>query len=175
MTVYRGNIDAIYPNSPEAQLRKSTGQSTDAPFLSPARIFELPESPDFLSAGDFDADGHWDLAAGALGSTRLYLLRGDGHGGFAAPESVSLAGAITAMIGGEAGRPDGLIDLVLALRSAHGAQLAIFQGPEGALCTKPEAIPLPAEANELALGRFYGGPFIDLAAALGSRLVLVRG
>src|SRR5260370_5999375 len=133
VTVQRGNVDAIYPNAPEAQRRKGSGEFTDEPFLSPARIFELPEPPHFLFAGDFDADGHWDLVAGALGSAKLYFLRGDGHGGFAPPEAISLPGAITAMTGGEVNRPDGLTDVVVAVRAESGPRLLGFQGPEGRL------------------------------------------
>ena len=37
LMIYRGNPDAIYPNSKEAQERKRAGTFTDAPFLSPAQ------------------------------------------------------------------------------------------------------------------------------------------
>jgi hypothetical protein len=69
LALYRGNVDANYPNSPEAQQRRSSGVFTDAPFLSPARVFAVSNVPDFLGAGDFDADGHWDVVCG---------MRGDG-------------------------------------------------------------------------------------------------
>src|SRR5262249_33645042 len=42
MTLHRGNVDAFFPNSPEAQQRKQRGEFTDSPFLSPARVFTLP-------------------------------------------------------------------------------------------------------------------------------------
>ena len=67
ITLHRGNVDAIYPNSPEAKQRKAMGTFTDSPFLSPALVFEVPEAPDFLGAGDFDADGHWDVVVAARG------------------------------------------------------------------------------------------------------------
>ncbi|MEP6901799.1 MAG: hypothetical protein ABJA66_08620 [Actinomycetota bacterium] len=54
----RGNVDAVYPNSPEAKERKARGEFTDASFLGPTQLFVLPVTPDFLAAGDFDADGH---------------------------------------------------------------------------------------------------------------------
>src|SRR5438309_5074834 len=52
ITWLKGNVDSIYENSPEAQRRKATGEFTDAPFLSPARVFALPIKPEFLGAGD---------------------------------------------------------------------------------------------------------------------------
>src|SRR5207253_10013025 len=61
LSLHRGNVDSIYPNSPEARQRKSAGTFSDSPFLSPARVLDLPEAPDFIGAGDFDADGHWDV------------------------------------------------------------------------------------------------------------------
>ena len=36
ITFHRGNVDSVYPNSPEARRRKTEGTFTDAPFLSPA-------------------------------------------------------------------------------------------------------------------------------------------
>ena len=58
----RGNPDAIYPNAPEAQQRRAEGHFTEAPFLSPAARVAIPQAPDFIGAGDFDGDGHQDLA-----------------------------------------------------------------------------------------------------------------
>ncbi|MBM4460101.1 MAG: hypothetical protein FJ011_20455, partial [Chloroflexi bacterium] len=64
----RGNVDVLWPNSPAAQKRRAEGTFTDAAFLSSARLYALPVAPNFLGAGDFDADGHWDVvAAGASG------------------------------------------------------------------------------------------------------------
>src|SRR2546423_171029 len=90
ITLLRGNVDSIYPNAPEAQRRKAVGTFTAAPFLSPARIFPVATTPDFLGAGDFDADGHWDVVAARRGDTALYLLAGDGHGGLRATSKVGL-------------------------------------------------------------------------------------
>ncbi|MFN2511689.1 MAG: hypothetical protein ABR568_09625, partial [Pyrinomonadaceae bacterium] len=61
LTVHRGNVDSIYPNSPEAIVRRANGGFTDAPFLSPALVVELDVPADFVGAGDFDADSHWDI------------------------------------------------------------------------------------------------------------------
>ncbi|HYN24330.1 MAG TPA: hypothetical protein VES69_04740, partial [Pyrinomonadaceae bacterium] len=41
VTLLRGNVDAAYPNSPDAQRRRASGTFTNAPFLSPARVFAL--------------------------------------------------------------------------------------------------------------------------------------
>src|SRR5437899_1050016 len=67
LTLHRGNVDSIYPNAPGAQRRKANGKFTNSSFLSPARVFEVPEAADFVGAGDFDADGHWDVVTAARG------------------------------------------------------------------------------------------------------------
>src|SRR6266446_5158442 len=67
ITLHRGNVDSIYPNAPGAQQRKANGKFTSSSFLSPARAFAVPEAADFVGAGDFDADGHWDVVTAARG------------------------------------------------------------------------------------------------------------
>ncbi len=39
ITLRRGNVDAIFPNTPAAKQRRATGRFTDSPFLTLARIF----------------------------------------------------------------------------------------------------------------------------------------
>src|SRR5256885_15282806 len=92
ITLLRGNVDSIYPNTPEAKQRKSNGTFTDAPFLSPAQITAAPVAPDFIGAGDFDADGHWDVVAASRTCSSLFLFSGDGHGGFTTAQEVALPG-----------------------------------------------------------------------------------
>ena len=93
LALHLGNADSIYPNTPEAMRRKqafswsagaqaSAGNYAPAPFVSPARAFDLPGTPDFLGAGDFDADGHWDVVAAARGGFEIVVLHGNGQGDF---------------------------------------------------------------------------------------------
>src|ERR1700691_5478834 len=51
VSIHRGNVNALWPYGPA--LRSGTPPS----FLPDARTFALPESPDFIATGDFDADG----------------------------------------------------------------------------------------------------------------------
>lgn len=175
ITRLRGNVDSIYENSPEAQRRKATGEFTDAPFLSPARVFALPIEPEFLGAGDFDGDGHWDIVAASRTSDALYLLPGDGRGGFGEAKRVALPGTVTALVTGEINRRDGLDDVVVAVNGQHGPKALVFEGPEGALKAKPETFDLQAEASALALGQLDDDYPIDLAIAAGRELMIVHG
>ncbi|MGZ5003003.1 MAG: FG-GAP repeat domain-containing protein, partial [Chthoniobacterales bacterium] len=101
VSIQRGNVDAIYPNSPEARARRQRGEFITGAFLPVAKSLVIPEAPDFLGAGDFDADGHWDIVTARNGGDKLYWFRGDGHGGFKEPKIIFLPGAITCLITGE--------------------------------------------------------------------------
>src|SRR5207248_1812621 len=192
ITLHRGNVDSIYPNTHEAEERKARREFTDAPFLSPAKVFEVATEPDFIGAGDFDADGHLDVVMAARGSNQLYWMAGDGHGGFGAASEVILPGGVTAMTVGEINRRDGLADVVVGIADTGSAGvppamnegaggtpaypgLLVFEGPEGALKHDPEAISLPAPATSFALGQLDDSYEMDLAVAAGNDLVIVHG
>jgi hypothetical protein len=168
IAIHRGNLQALWPYG---ALR-----GTDPPaFLPDARVFAIPAPPDFLAAGDFDADGHWDLVAAQAGSPAIYFLKGDGHGGFADPQLIPLPGLITAMTSGDINRSDGLIDLMVAVTGDAGPQVLVFESPNGALRGEAEAFPLPAEAGSLAVIALDGGIRNGFAVAAGHELVLVHG
>jgi CSLREA domain-containing protein len=175
ITLHRGNVDSIFQNSPEAQRRKAEGTFTDSAFLSPARAFEAPVAVHFVGAGDFDADGHWDLVAAGRGGKALYLLPGDGRGGFGAAKQIDVPGKVTALASGDVNRADGLMDIIVALSGDDRPELLVLEGPEGAFKSKPEVFSLPAEATSLAVGRFDEDYLIDFAAAAGHELIVVHG
>src|SRR5262249_11470454 len=149
ISLLRGNVDAIYPNSPEAQARRAAGAGADAPFLSPAQVFEALQSPDFIGAGDFDGDGHFDVVTAERGGDKLHLMSGNGRGGFTAPREIALPGVVTAIAVGEINRRDGLDDVVVGVIGDGGALALVFEGPEGALRAQPETFNLPAAATAL--------------------------
>jgi uncharacterized protein (TIGR03437 family) len=172
----RGNQAAVYPNSLAAQsLRAQDAAAAAAPFLPTAVTFSLPVAPDWLAAGDFDADGHADLAAAARGDAALYWLRGDGQGKFESARSLPLPGSVTAWQAGEVNRADGLADLVIGVRTEQRLLLLVYEGPNGALQFAPERFALPAEAASIALGDWDGDAVFDLAVAAGERLWLAQG
>ena len=175
VTFLRGNVDSIYPNAPEAKQRKAEGTFTDAPFLSPAFVFSAPEAADFIGAGDFDGDGHWDVVTAARGSIKLYLMSGDGKGELRQTIRVELSGGVTAMAVGEINRRDGLDDVAVGVSDVKGSRLLVFEGPQGALRASPETFDLPAQATSLALGQMDDSYEMDLAIASGHELMIVHG
>lgn len=175
VSLLRGNVDAIYPNSPEAQARRAAGAFTEAPFLSPALVYPVSQAPDFIGAGDFDGDGHWDVVAAARGGERLYLLSGDGKGHLNLTNEIRLPGTVLALTAGEINRRDGLDDLVIGIKAGEGAQVLIYQGAQGALRAQPEVFDFAATVSALALGELDDEHPMDLAVAAGSEMVIVHG
>ena len=168
ITVHRGNVAALWPYG--AALRNGP----PAAFFPNARRFSLPEAPDFIATGDFDADGHWDIVTAQRGSNALYFLKGDGRGGFRAAKRIPLDGNVTAMIAGEINRADGLTDLIVAVNTANGARALVYESPTGALAGSPEIFKLGKPATALALSKFDGNAMNDLAVASGNQLVVIH-
>lgn len=188
---YQGDPEAIWPSGQDRSTLR-------APFSPEARVFELPGAPEFLGAGDFDNDGHWDLVAAADGVNRLYFLQGNGRGEFSAAKTIPLPGILTALVTGEINRADGLIDIAVGIIGPIGPQVLVFESPNGALygCDmqesrtgpnrmsspsnpvtqpQPELFSIPAPATALAVGQLDDGFENDLAIAAGTELVIVHG
>lgn len=175
VSLLRGNVDAVYRESLQAQQRRNAGTVTDAPFMSPALVNAAAEAPDFIGAGDFDGDNHSDLVTAARGSDKLYLLAGDGRGGFSAPEQIKLPGAVTAMITGEINRRDGLEDVMVAVNGDGGPRVLIYESLKGAFKFPPAVASLPAEPTAMALGDLDDDYPIDLAVAAGNEMLIIHG
>ncbi len=146
-----------------------------APFELTNKVFTLNISPDYLFAGDFNADGKQDILATAKGANFLVLLGGDGRGNFSQANALQINGNITALTSGEIGRKDGQTDVAVAFSNKSGAFLAVFEHPEGAFKHKPEIFKLPAPANDLAIGNLDEDFFADIAAASGNILTIIHG
>jgi hypothetical protein len=175
LTIQRGNIDSIYPNMPEAKARRARGSYTDAPFLSPVQVLAAPAIPDFIETGDFNADGHLDIAVASRGGRAVYILEGDGAGGLARTETIDLPGKLTALVAGDVNRQDGLADLIAAVDGAAGPRVIVFEGATGALSATPETFALPARAASVAIGDLDGDLYTDIAVGAGNELVVIHG
>ena len=169
-----GGILALHQGSVESTYTKTADYSR-SPFLSSARVFDLPDAPVFMGTGDFDGDGHLDVVATAIESHELYLLPGDGRGNLGQASRIELAGKVTALVTGEINHTDGLTDLAVGIVGPDGPEVIIFEGPEGALRTKPEAFTLSAPATALAFGQLDEESPADLAIGAGRDLVVVHG
>lgn len=167
VSLYRGNVEAIYPN------RKT--EATGLPFAAASQSLNLPAPPDFIITGDFNADGHADVVATARGSNALFLLAGDGKGAFAEPQTMELNGDVTALAAGEINRVDGLSDFAVALKSRDGAQVHVYAAAEGAWKAQPQSYPLAHTASALAFAHLTRDAYSDLAIAAGNELDILTG
>jgi hypothetical protein len=114
--------------------------------------------------------------AGCLsGSSLLYLLPGDGMRNLGEAQRFDLPGKVTTLVTGEANRVDGLTEIAVGILGSSGAAVLVFEGPEGALRSKPEIFPLSAEATALAFGQLDEGWLADLAVAAGDELLVIHG
>jgi hypothetical protein len=174
VTLHRGNPKAFAPDDPDVLQNTAGGRFPD-PFLKQASVFELPEVPDFLGAGDFDRDGKFDVMTAARGGNTLYLLSGEGRGQFSAPQRIALPGAVTAMLVGEMNRIDGLTDVVVGINMSSGPALLVYDGATCVLKATPAVHALPSEASSLALGRLNDDGMMDLAIRAGDQVLLLHG
>ena len=175
ITIHRGNVDAIYPYSEGAMARKEAGTFSDAPFFPNASLFSIPVSPDFIGAGDFNGDDQADIVIADRKQSVLYLIPGDGRGGINTPERVDIPGTVTALTVGEINRRDGLPDVIVGVQGEGAYHILVFEGPQGALRSLPEALSAPGEITSLSLGQLDEYYAIDLAAASGGELLVIHG
>jgi predicted outer membrane repeat protein len=173
LTLQRGNLDAYAPRSREVLLAIQAGRTPPA-LLAMARAFEAPESPDFLLASDFNRDGNKDILMAARGGG-LYLLAGDGRGGFAAAQKINTRGNVTALAAGDINVGDGIIDVAVGLNGAQGPEVALYDGAAGGLSVQPARYSLPAEATSIATGRLDSDMLSDLAIAAGNNVAIIHG
>ena len=108
----------------------------------------------FVAVGDFNADGNEDLA---VAGQELMVLRGDGKGNFADPESYAIAGVSCLTVGDFNG--DGKSDLAATVAKTVVVTLNDGRGKFGS----PRSFPVGGEGVALTDGDFNGDGRIDLA------------
>jgi len=174
LTLHRGDPQALAPTNRDV-LRDIANNQFPDPFLKDSTVFELPDAPDFMGAGDFTRDGKMDVIVAARGGNSLYLLTGDGAGGFSSPQRIELPGTVTAMVTGEINQRDGAVDVAVGVSAPAGASVLIYEATQSLLETVPMARALPAEAKSLALGRLDDDRLNDLAIVSGTQVMVLHG
>ncbi len=173
VTLERGNVEAVAPSN-KAVYRDAMEGRTPPSLLSSARVFSTPEPPDFVMSGDFDGDGNRDLLTAARGGG-LYLLAGDGTGGFAAARLIPLPGSITTVAAGtfQPGRAPKTV--VVGVSGPGGASLLAFETVSGGLNGRPAAFEMPGAVTSLVIDRLDDDGYFDAAVAAGGRLYIFHG
>jgi hypothetical protein len=171
--VQRGNPDAYAPKD-EAMLQRIQ-QGYDPPSLLPGtKTYELTERIDVLDVADLNADGNLDVLAGETGGG-LYILMGSGNSELVTPQRVNVAGDLTGLAVGEFGKPDGNVDIAVAVHGPSGSQVLIFDGAAGGIHSTPAIVSVPEDARDLAFSNLDGDKFSDLAFVSGTSVDVVRG
>ncbi len=188
-----GGDAAIHPDVCGATLTFTTPAGQAAVDFAPSNPALLSGTPDVTGyalapvVGDFDRDGNLDVAVLGHGEGSgapagpLLLLRGDGRGGFAAPESLGLPAGMdqaTALAGGDFDH-DGRRDLAIAGGTSSGGVVQILRGDgSGGFTAGPpttvSAAPYPS-ALELVAADLNRDGKLDLVAAAGGRLLVLLG
>jgi parallel beta-helix repeat protein len=144
--------------------------------FSPAvRLVAAPVQPDFIAVGDFDADGHGDVAVASREQAELGWLRGQEEGHFVQADGLPLPGRPTQMAAGDVNRQDLLTDLVVGVAAGDGASLLVFEHPSGALRYAPEAFSLAAPISSVVIAQLDDHYAMDLAVATEAEIVVVPG
>lgn len=167
LLLQRGNSHATAPTTEDmAQIR--SGQPV-SPFAAQAVAIEVPVRPDLLQAGDLSGFGHNDLIFAAKSGTAAYLLAGDGHGAFAAPQTITLSGAISALAIWRSPAAENLIAAAVCSSTGCGVQLLDHNGAQIAF------VPLPKAPSDLQPATLSGANVEDLVALTADGVQVLEG
>jgi uncharacterized repeat protein (TIGR01451 family) len=171
VAVHYGSLDTLAPQS-DATFRAIGRGEFPAPFLPEARVFSVPVTPDLLAVGDFTGRGTNDLVVAARGASVLYVLQGDGHGNFRAPQVVNLAGGVTALGGGKLGRTSPSSDLIVGISGPDGSSLLLYRGASKG----PKLLAhysLGGPVSSIAFGNLTAGAGADAAVVADGGLFIL--
>src|SRR5215213_4798125 len=172
ITLQRGNPDAFAPTDDSVLVRMQQGFNPES-LLPGADVYAVPVSPDFLVTGSFTRDSEKDVLFAAKGGA-LYLMAGDGSGRLGGPQQIDLPGPVTALAAGEFRAADGFTDVAVGVTGPGGDALLIFDAVEG-FSNALAQYPLSAPPSAIELGGLDDDPFLDVAVAAGSEVVVVHG
>ena len=172
ITLQRGNPDAFAPADDSVFVRIQQGYNPDS-LLPGADVYAVPVSPDFLVTGNFTHDSEKDVLFAAKGGP-LYLMEGDGAGRFGDPKQLGLPGLVTALAAGEFRAADGFTDVAVGVTGPGGDSLLIFDAVDG-FANALGQYQLSAPASGIELGGLDDDPFMDVAVAAGSEILVVHG
>lgn len=175
VVIHRGNVDALFPNAPEARQRRAAGTLVEGAFLPAPLAVHLPFAVDFLGAGDFDNDGRADLVAATMGGSSLHVLKGDGGGRVASIIEVELGARLGTMVVGDINTADGIPDVVLSTTGPNGPSLMVLESPGGLLRARAETIPVPTRPVSIVLARVGSDRRVSILAAAEEELFLLEG
>jgi hypothetical protein len=130
------------------------------------------EDADALLAGDFDGDGHLDLASVSTQDKFIHFAPGDGHGLFGADQPVSLGGLTPYRLTGAADLDhNGAVDLIF---TTFNANLSVLLGTKGAFSFTPRTVYTGYVGEEISLVDINEDGILDIGTTVDQQRIGVR-
>ncbi|MBB5066002.1 FG-GAP repeat protein [Granulicella mallensis] len=168
LTLQRGSSSATAPSASDwAAMQRGELVS---PFVQSGQVTELPVQPDFLKAADINGNGTIDIVVAARGGSSIYVLLGDGHGGFSKPQALPVQGTITAL--STLRTSDGPSFLVASVCGGAGDCVLQVMAADG---SARASLALPEAASVLEAISANGHQTPDIAVIAGGKLLLADG
>jgi hypothetical protein len=174
IAVHFANPEAFAPSSAESLAGVARGDFPPS-FGAVALTIPVAAAPNMLAVGDFNHDGNPDPIFASTGGNRLYLVAGDGHGGFAHPVSMALPGAVTALAAGRPSADSADTDVWLGVDAGSGPQVLRYRGGRGGLSPAPTSFAVGGTVSALSLGQLDDDLYTDVAMVAGGKVSILHG
>lgn len=132
--------------------------------FAPAVSVPVGIQPDDIAVGDFDTDGHLDLAVANYGSGDVSILLGDGIGGFTSGGTVTVGSKPRALAVADFNE-DGWPDLAVTNEFLPGQRVAVLLGDGAGGFGAPAQFGIPGLPTALRVADTNGDGHADLAVA----------
>ena len=129
--------------------------------LTELGAFDLPDNPTRLLLADVEGDGDRDVVVTSNAGRTVHVLRNDGAGSLAAPETYALTNQPNAVVAGEF-TGDGVLDLVVS--HSDVSSLLVLAGTGGGVFTPGASVALTGGAVDLVTGDVDGDGDTDIVA-----------
>ena len=173
ITLQRGNPDAFAPADDSVFARMQQGYNP-ASLLPEADVYAVPVSPDFLVTGNFTHDSEKDVLFAAKGGA-LYLMAGDGSGRLGGPQADRFAGTSDGIGCRRVSRCRRIHRCCRGCHGTGGESLLIFDAARRDSRTRWPSSRCLRRASAIEFGGLDDDPFMDVAVAAGSEILVVHG
>ncbi len=171
IAIHRGNLDAYAPQSAASFQAISRGEVLP-PYLPQAAVVDVPERPDFLTAGDVFGQNGPGVIAAARGGSKMYVVARGSSGKMEVVQSIP-SGAITALSAHQL-LPGKYAQVVVGAHGPNGPELDVYSGSNEGL-SKVSSFALASDATAFASGNLDGDTSPDVLVLAGGALSILHG